>query len=117
MTSMPASRNARAIPLAPRSCPSSPGFATSTRILRSAITFHLNTEPTVEHRVWVPHAACGYRVFVSRLFHKSQQATLGEGSQRFASLSICSGLGSLILRLRLFLAAADFFAADRGRSR
>src|SRR5260370_41970135 len=32
MTSMPASRNARAITLAPRSCPSSPGLATNTRI-------------------------------------------------------------------------------------
>src|ERR1700753_2406826 len=32
MTSMPASRNARAITLAPRSCPSRPGLATSTRI-------------------------------------------------------------------------------------
>src|ERR1022692_649187 len=40
---MPASRSARAITLAPRSCPSSPGFATSTRILRSAITTHLTT--------------------------------------------------------------------------
>src|SRR5262245_23778433 len=29
---MPASRSARAITFAPRSCPSSPGFATSTRI-------------------------------------------------------------------------------------
>src|SRR5262245_28131594 len=36
MTSMPASRNARAMTLAPRSWPSSPGLATSTRILRSA---------------------------------------------------------------------------------
>src|SRR5579864_951033 len=35
MTSMPASRNARAITLAPRSWPSSPGLATSTRIFRS----------------------------------------------------------------------------------
>src|SRR5262249_17298507 len=35
MTSMPASRRARAITLAPRSWPSSPGLATSTRILRS----------------------------------------------------------------------------------
>src|ERR1700682_2644115 len=34
MTSMPASRSARAITLAPRSCPSSPGFATNTRIGR-----------------------------------------------------------------------------------
>src|SRR5579864_316198 len=32
MTSMPASRRARAITLAPRSCPSNPGLATSTRI-------------------------------------------------------------------------------------
>src|ERR1017187_10463599 len=43
---MPASRNARAITFAPRSCPSSPGFATSTRILRSAIKHHLTTEDT-----------------------------------------------------------------------
>src|SRR5215211_2192488 len=34
MTSMPASRSARAMILAPRSCPSRPGFATTTRILR-----------------------------------------------------------------------------------
>src|SRR4051794_985679 len=33
MTSMPASRNARAMILAPRSCPSKPGLATTTRIL------------------------------------------------------------------------------------
>src|SRR5512136_2526536 len=32
MTSMPASRNARAMTLTPRSCPSKPGFAMSTRI-------------------------------------------------------------------------------------
>src|SRR5579862_7126108 len=35
---MPASRNARAITFAPRSCPSSPGFAISTRIFFSAIS-------------------------------------------------------------------------------
>src|SRR6266436_3250188 len=34
MTSKPASRRARATIFAPRSCPSSPGLATSTRILR-----------------------------------------------------------------------------------
>src|SRR4051812_19649646 len=33
MTSMPASRNARAMIFAPRSCPSRPGLATTTRIL------------------------------------------------------------------------------------
>src|SRR4051795_10613827 len=32
MTSMPASRNARAMIFAPRSCPSRPGLATTTRI-------------------------------------------------------------------------------------
>src|SRR5690348_9668063 len=32
MTSIPASRSARAMILAPRSCPSRPGFATTTRI-------------------------------------------------------------------------------------
>src|SRR5712691_13333086 len=32
MTSMPASRNARAMIFAPRSCPSRPGFAITTRI-------------------------------------------------------------------------------------
>src|SRR5579872_862833 len=39
MTSMPASRSARAMTLAPRSCPSRPGLATSTRIgeVRSCI--------------------------------------------------------------------------------
>src|SRR3954467_12176788 len=34
MTSMPASRRARAMIFAPRSWPSSPGLATTTRILR-----------------------------------------------------------------------------------
>src|SRR5215218_10865353 len=34
MTSMPASRRARAMIFAPRSCPSRPGLATTTRILR-----------------------------------------------------------------------------------
>src|SRR5689334_21783290 len=36
MTSMPASRSARAITLAPRSWPSRPGFAMRTRIFRSS---------------------------------------------------------------------------------
>src|SRR2546421_1341140 len=36
MTSIPASRKARAIIFAPRSCPSSPGFATTTRIFLSS---------------------------------------------------------------------------------
>src|SRR3954451_10668370 len=36
MTSIPASRSARAMIFAPRSCPSRPGLATTTRILRLA---------------------------------------------------------------------------------
>src|SRR5438477_12954761 len=47
---MPASRKARAMTFAPRSCPSNPGFATSTRIFVSAIAHHLTTEGTEEHR-------------------------------------------------------------------
>src|SRR5205823_8208257 len=35
MTSMPASRNARAMIFAPRSCPSRPGFAMTTLIFRA----------------------------------------------------------------------------------
>src|SRR5690348_11639339 len=44
MTSMPASRSARAITFAPRSCPSSPGFATSTRIFCSLAIVVLGTQ-------------------------------------------------------------------------
>src|SRR4051794_30531188 len=38
MTSMPASRSARAMIFAPRSCPSRPGLATTTRILRLTVS-------------------------------------------------------------------------------
>src|ERR1700682_3225338 len=37
--------------LAPRSWPSRPGFATSTRIFRSGIAIHLTTEATEGHRL------------------------------------------------------------------
>src|SRR5436190_15450350 len=37
MTSMPASRSARAMIYAPRSCPSSPGFAMTTLIFRATV--------------------------------------------------------------------------------
>src|SRR5919204_2549703 len=39
MTSIPASRSARAMILAPRSCPSRPGFATTTRMRRLSLAF------------------------------------------------------------------------------
>src|SRR5947209_4942524 len=51
MTSMPASRSARAMILAPRSCPSRPGFATTTRMVPAtsgsigAHTVRLMTDP------------------------------------------------------------------------
>src|SRR6476620_11301133 len=41
MTSMPASRNARAMIFAPRSCPSRPGLATTTRIFPLLMTLSL----------------------------------------------------------------------------
>src|SRR5688572_1545330 len=52
MTSNPASRNAAAITLAPRSWPSSPGLATSTRIFLwlSFIGGKLPAPPTGRHR-------------------------------------------------------------------
>src|SRR3954469_6370544 len=48
MTSMPASRRARAMILAPRSCPSRPGLATTTRILRSVAV--VISGGSLEHR-------------------------------------------------------------------
>src|SRR5438270_11522459 len=79
MTSMPASRSARAITLAPRSWPSRPGFATNTRIFCSGGVV-----------IYQPI------VFVSRLLHKYQHAVLRYGSQRLAIFSIWSGVGSVI---------------------
>src|SRR6266852_4424906 len=120
MTSMPASRNARAMTLAPRSCPSRPGFATSTRIFRSAIDLHLTTEgaevdsykglPTLDCRFEIsdgkPHSgqtvlnlqpkifnlkSLPYMVFISRLRHRYQQATERYGSHTLAIFAITSG--------------------------
>jgi hypothetical protein len=45
MTSIPASRSARAMTLAPRSCPSRPGFAMTTRHFRKR-SLYLPTHPT-----------------------------------------------------------------------
>src|SRR5947207_747851 len=47
MTSMPASRNARAMIFAPRSCPSRPGFAITTRIVRAMPRGSLETTRAV----------------------------------------------------------------------
>src|SRR5688500_15941300 len=52
MTSKPASRNELAITFAPRSCPSRPGFATRTRILRSVIVLPLCVRRFGAGRLW-----------------------------------------------------------------
>src|ERR1700685_241276 len=51
MTSIPASRRARAITFAPRSCPSRPGFATSTRIFCSVGIFFARAVVHVPTRI------------------------------------------------------------------
>src|ERR1700730_7252182 len=123
MTSMPASRKERAITLAPRSCPSRPGFATSTRIFRSTIDLYLTTEgaevhsyrglPAFDCRLSIADcrfsdlrfqisvlrlgAVAGhlYMVLISRLRHRYQQATDRYGSHDFAIFAIISGFGIL----------------------
>src|ERR687892_231967 len=47
MTSMPASRSARAMIFAPRSCPSSPGFAITTRIFLVMVRQYMEVRLTV----------------------------------------------------------------------
>ena len=47
MTSMPASRSARAMIFAPRSCPSRPGFATTTLIFPATVGQYRNVKLTV----------------------------------------------------------------------
>src|ERR1700761_5585009 len=54
MTSMPASRNARAITLAPRSCPSRPGLATSTRMGAGIVTL----VQIIERRLSISSLSC-----------------------------------------------------------
>src|SRR4051794_37400304 len=62
ITSMPASRSARAMIFAPRSCPSRPGFATTTRILRlpacapaGEVSAVPSTSPRLLHNDLLPH--------------------------------------------------------------
>src|SRR5476651_1645404 len=96
---MPASRRARAITLAPRSWPSSPGFATSTRILRSLVIS--NSLPTVEPEI-LPFSvenACdeqiGWRK--SQVFSQSKRSGFG----RARLLRFNDSLGRLFLLNRL----------------
>src|SRR6266851_8101894 len=113
MTSIPASRNARAITLAPRSCPSSPGLATSTRILRSAIAFHLTTHATGAHR------GCVSFILQSLCVQALPQIPASHAAVWLPAL--CDFLHLLRGRqpdffLRPFFAGADFFAAFARRT-
>src|SRR6267142_4776750 len=86
---MPASRSARAITFAPRSCPSSPGFAISTRIffvmrlsasIRSRNCYFLGCAKSVSHGVTdLPER----RVRFHRIENKWHQVifALGSGAQ------------------------------------
>src|SRR3954469_8959175 len=56
MTSMPASRSARAMIFAPRSCPSRPGLATTPRILRLEASMRPGSYPALAlHADGHPH--------------------------------------------------------------
>src|ERR1700730_5577822 len=78
MTSMPASRKERAITLAPRSCPSRPGFATSTRIFRSTIDLYLTTEGAEVHSYrGLPAFDCRLSIFGSQISDLSSQTWRG----------------------------------------
>src|SRR5438270_7119293 len=52
MTSKPASRSARAMTLAPRSCPSRPGLATTTRYRRSIAPHTRQVPPHPTQEEW-----------------------------------------------------------------
>src|SRR5271169_1305764 len=94
---MPASRSARAMTLAPRSWPSSPGLATSTRILDSAIQHHLTTAGGDLHGYgWWPESASpgDQIVLISKLRQRYQQATLRYGAHGLAIFSMSLALGS-----------------------
>src|SRR5439155_25229364 len=70
MTSMPASRNARAMIFAPRSCPSRPGFAMTTLIFPA-------TAPSLEDRRFAPDAP-DVAERVAHLAHRDVGARRGE---------------------------------------
>src|SRR3954453_9154723 len=89
MTSIPASRNARAITFAPRSCPSRPGFATTTLIF-PAIGRILEDRRLAPD---APHIAEG----VAHLAHRDVGA--GAGDDRLHQVRVTRG-GAFELRER-----------------
>src|SRR6188472_3071858 len=130
MTSMPASRSARAITFAPRSCPSSPGLAMMTRsflkskssnpeILKSSNYGHfLVLAPYVPQRI--AHLA-ERRVSADRLEDRRHRigAIPGAGAQRIERTRDAAGIARLLdlidlLELALRRRLVDIENLDRG---
>src|SRR5215213_4900649 len=94
MTSIPASRNARAMIFAPRSCPSSPGLATTTRIFlfvavdisgRGRLIVHVRTRRARLERDDVRRALAHPVLPEPALADGSQQAPVGACRRRLAA--------------------------------
>src|SRR5215216_5692780 len=94
MTSIPASRNARAMIFAPRSCPSKPGFATTTRIFlfvavvmsgRGRLIVRVRTRRARLERDDAPRALANAVLAEPALAHGSQQAAVRAGGGRLAA--------------------------------
>src|SRR5215468_5637085 len=88
MTSMPASRSARAMILAPRSCPSRPGFATTTRIFPA-----IGPEPTSEDRRLAPRAPD----LAQRVAHLAHRHVGARGRQHGLH-EVAVGVGRILLQ-------------------
>src|SRR6266496_2557025 len=114
MTSIPASRRARAMIFAPRSCPSRPGLAITTRILPTI-------SPTLEDRRLAP----GAPHLAQRVAHLSERRVRARGlDDRRHQVRVACG-GPLELGERLFdrggvasrpqrLHALDLLLLERG---
>src|SRR5690606_2735883 len=81
MTSKPASLNELAITFAPRSCPSSPGFATSTRILRSVIVPVMENGLPEGYARRARPATARHVLSLSRSGHDAPRALLENGQR------------------------------------
>src|SRR6266542_6612456 len=87
MTSIPASRRARAITLAPRSCPSSPGLAIRTRIGLSSIA--LFPRPQVYQSAGTTAALIASQRLVWRL-REAEDAVVA-GADGAAAVAVAGG--------------------------
>src|ERR671914_2647268 len=106
---MPASRRARAMIFAPRSWPSRPGLATTTRITSEDGCFGVGAVDALERLDDLAFGAVGAGA-VEQRFH---QVAAGRG----AVAQLCEGLlGGLTIAARPHgLHAADLFALQLGR--